>query len=148
MAAVSVLEKLINFVYGALIFIILIAVLFAVYHIFWAEKPSIPEQNFDSLFQEISALKKDMDFEVVMRPSEEGYDIYLYPWDNKIAECAGSPCLCLKEIDKALVCRVIPRTRRDCSKGPCVEKEYRRNVLPLISAPVKISNKDNRLSIS
>jgi len=143
MTSVSVLEKLINVMYGALIFVILIGVLVVVYNIFWAEKPSIPEQNLDTVFSELRQLEKDSCFDVVIRPFDESYSIILYAWGNSV--CNGAPCLAVDYGD------VNPRplvwTEKDCDKGPCVS--MRSVVVPANSAGM-ISicrSKDNELSV-
>jgi hypothetical protein len=148
MATVSVLEKLINFVYGAFIFLILIGVLFAVYHIFWADEPTIPEQNFGTVFEELKLLRKNTDFAVVIRPYEEDYDLFLYEWGNKAEGCGGRPCLCLDEKDKAMDCKVIPGSKRDCKKAICVSKQTSRHVVAMNSDPVLIFNKNNNLTLT
>jgi hypothetical protein len=147
MATTSTLEKLINFVYGALIFLILVGILFAVYSIFWAEKMTVPEQNFESVFEELKVLKKNSDFSVVMRPSDEGYYLALYQWGNKAEGCAGKPCLCLDEPDKAMDCAVLPNMKKDCKEGPCVEVMSSKQIDAKSSDSVMILNENNKLSI-
>lgn len=143
MATTSTLEKLINFVYGALIFLILVGILFAVYSIFWADKPTIPEQNFESVFSEIKELQKDTCFEVVVRPTTETHTLRLFPWDNEEKQCNKKPCLCLRETGKERDCKIIPKTDRDCSKGVCVKETTYVEIKP--DAKVNICNENNKL---
>jgi hypothetical protein len=143
MTTVSVLEKLINFVYGALIFLVLVGILWAVYSIFWAEKLTIPEQNFETVFLEINELKKDTCFEVVVRPSEESHTLHLLPFDNTEQQCNKKPCLCLRETGKAWDCKIIPNTKRDCSKGVCVTGPTEVEITS--DAKVNICNEKNKL---
>jgi len=146
------LEKMINFVYGALIFLILVGIAFSVYHIFWAKTPSIPEQNFDSVFSELNALKKDSSalktdscFDVVTRPYNEKYDLFLYPWKNIISECAGRPCLCLEQADIPNSCKILPDVVEDCAKGLCIPVMSSAEVS--LGNRVQICNSGNKLSI-
>jgi len=139
------LEKMINFVYGALIFLILVGIAFSVYHIFWAKNLTVPEQNFDSVFSELNALKKDSCFDVVVRPFNLPYTFLLYPWENNIAGCSGKPCFCLDETGNSVACKIIPDISKDCSKGPCgVESS---TVVVSENNKLKICNSGNKLSI-
>ncbi len=147
MSAVDFLSKMINFLYGALIFLILIGVLIAVYHIFWAEELTVPQQNFESVLSEIKELKKDSRFKVTIRPHNEAYGLFLYPYGNKIQGCGGRPCFCLDEIDKAMDCEVIIGAKQDCKEGVCVSKQSSAAITPDYNNPVEICNVNNELSI-
>lgn len=145
------LEKMVNFVYGALIFLILVGIAFAVYHIFWADSPSVAEQNFDSVFAELNVLKKGSCFDVVIRPSKIKHALFLYQWKNSIEGCAGRPCLCLDEEGSALSCRILPDAVEDCSKGLCVPVMSSAAVYDgdkIAAKSIKICNSNNKLSVS
>jgi hypothetical protein len=146
MVGTDMLAKLINWVRGALIFLLLVAVAVAIYQIFWATVPTYAEQNFDTVLSELPDLEKGC-FEVVTRSYAEDYDLFLYGSGNKVDKCGGRPCLCIKEIDKPMVCKVLDFVREDCDKGVCVEGLTKVHFSPYSSKPVKICNTDNRLTI-
>lgn len=137
------LEKMIDFAYGALIFLILVGIAFAVYQIFWAKTPTTAEQNLDSVFSELKDLKKDACFDVVMRPSDP-YSMLLVPGGNIRPECSGQPCLCITNTGSQDKCLVIPNDKNDCGRGLCVVAESN---IPSVVNAVTICNKNNALSI-
>ncbi|MBN1644743.1 hypothetical protein JW851_01715 [Candidatus Woesearchaeota archaeon] len=143
MVETSVLEKAINFVFGALIFLILIAAVFAAYHALFAEEPTIAEQNFDTILQEFKSLEEGSCFDVVIRPSGKAYSLFLYSWDNTEPGCSGRPCLCLVEKDKK--CEILPDIKKDI--GVSIT-EYWVTVVPEASNAIKICNKNKELSIN
>jgi hypothetical protein len=145
MAQTSMLEKMIDFVYGALIFLILVGIAFAVYQIFWAKTPAPADQNFDSVFAELAALKKDACFDVVIRPAAAPYVMSLYPWGNAVEGCGEKPCLCLEGTGSPVKCRLIPDAAKDCLKGPCVSAVSHANIIG--SSRVQVCNSGNMLSV-
>ncbi|MBD3361311.1 hypothetical protein GF358_00810 [Candidatus Woesearchaeota archaeon] len=144
MTTVSLLQKLIDFVYGALIFLILIGILFAVYHIFWAEKLTVPEQNLDSVFNELKDLEKGDCFKVVVRQGKEAHTLHLLDFGNTAPECGQRPCLCVRKTGE-MKCRPIPGVSKNCDAGICGVSDPRFvNILPSY-ADVNICNKGNKL---
>lgn len=143
MVETSMLEKMIDFAYGALIFLILVGIAFAVYQIFWAKTPTVAEQNLDSVFSELKELKKDACFDVVLRPTTP-YTLVLFPGGNDRPECSGQPCLCITNTGSTDKCIVIPNEKNDCNKGLCVVTESR---IPAVVSSVNICNSNNELSI-
>lgn len=143
MASVSVLQKMINVMYGALIFLILVGILVVVYNIFWAEKPGVPEQNLDSVFAELKQLEKGSCFEVVIRPFEESYSLILHAWGNELCR---APCLAL-DIGDAKP-RPLVWAEKSCAKGPCVNEKSAVAVPANTNKMISVCrNKDNELFI-
>lgn len=138
------LEKMIDFAYGALIFLILVGIAFAVYQIFWAKTPTTAEQNLDSVFSELKDLKKDACFDVVMRQFNTPYSLFLFPGGNDRLECSGQPCICITNTGVQDKCLIIPNEKNDCNKGLCVVAES--SIASVVNA-VTICNAQNKLSI-
>ena len=144
------LEKMIDFVYGALIFLILVGIAFAVYQIFWAKTLTVAEQNFDSIFAELNELGKGNCFDVVVRPSSKAYTLALYAGGNSFEGCSGEPCLCLGQSGLSYQCKVIPNTGNDCKRGFCVIQATVPALTIVPDVPVVVavcSSENNELSI-
>ena len=139
------LEKMFDFAYGALIFLILVGIAFAVYQVFWAKAPTTAEQNLDSVFSELKEVKQNSCFDVVIRPAAGDYSFVLYAGGNSEPACSGQPCLCLLQRDTPVKCNVVPNEKNDCKKGLCVVAQ---SILPIVTKSVRICNADNALSIT
>lgn len=140
MTSIMLLKKLGVLVYGSLIFLLVIGVLFTVYQIFWKEELTIPEQNLESVFSEIKELQKDSCFEVAVRPCNKYYGLLLYPNDNSVEQCHGKPCLCVHQDGVPLKCRSLSGEKIESKTSAWFEAGYYH--------PVKVCNNNEKLSIS
>ena len=147
MTITALLEKLSSFVYGALIFMILAGVLFGVYHIFWSEEMTIPQQN-DSVLLELKELDINSCFDVILRPHNKEYSLFLYPYGNHIDKCAERACLCLYEQGDLSKQEILYFAQPYCRIGPCVPLRGDSVRVPeSTNKAVQICNNNNELSI-
>lgn len=142
------LERAIDFVYGGLIFLILVGLAFAAYHIFWAEAKSPAEQNFESVFSELKVLAVDSCMQVVTRVSDEEYSFVLHKFGTPEPGCSGKPCLCVQWANKPSKCALLSDAKKDCRDGICVDVESTVTFNARDNKAVKVCrDKDNKLSI-
>lgn len=149
MTSTNLLESAIDYVFSALIFLILIGVSVALYNITFYKEPSVPEQNLGSVYEEFKLLEKDSCFDVVLRYYNKDYEFFLYGYDNLIQDCNKRPCICVHDPEGPISCEIIYSAKRDCKKGICVPKLSSAVIESDETASLRIcQNKENQLSIA
>jgi hypothetical protein len=132
-----------------ILFLLLLAIFYGVYSLFFKEKTTPEQLDMERVLRELTTLPEGRSLNVIT--SSSGYQLSLYGPGNSEPSCATKPCLCLMQEGKPPKCEVV-KDLVDCSRGICIEESEMPQVFPsggLLQkgTPVPICRKDNMLKL-
>ncbi len=128
-----------------MIFLLLVSVFYGTYSLFFKEKTSPQELDFQRIAREINALPEGRSMEVIT--SSEGYQVFLYGVNNDEARCAKKACLCIEQEGKTKKCELLEGVVA-CGDGLCaIETRYPASGVLEKGIPVPICRKNNNLRL-
>ena len=140
------LIELVNIVRYVIIFLILLSIFYGTYALFFKEKSSPQQLDWDRVVREISALPEGRSGNVIT--SSEGYTLFLYGGNNDEQLCAKKPCLCIEQPEKPRKCALLSGFQDNCANGLCARPSMfpESGILPK-GTPVPICRQKNQITL-
>ncbi|MEM4242445.1 MAG: hypothetical protein QXM31_00920 [Candidatus Woesearchaeota archaeon] len=100
--------------------LIIVAMGYGIYEIFWKEKPSDIVRDRDRVVAELMNLQPDEKLQVITA-AKSRFLIQMFGTGNSQKECSMMPCVCVVD-NTEVKCAQMPKITNDCASGICAPK--------------------------
>ncbi len=136
------LGKLVLYV---MLFLILAAIFYGTYSLFFKQKMTPQQLDWERVIRDISSLPEGRSLNVIT--SSEGYQLFLYGVDNDEPLCAKKSCLCIEQEKQPKKCQVLEGVK-ECTTGLCAaNSQFPSEGVLAKGTPIPVCRKDNKLSL-